>query len=162
MKSIKNIGIIAAVAIVAAAIMWAKQFKKTGSAKAKSPVAAAVVAVLGSIGAPADRPWIEHATVAPGARKITPDLLVTAFAAAGLCSIEGDKPGPLRFLSPIAHDGPGVRATIELPAGKTADQNLTFSADIPEAHFEGQTHRQRADDQRDHQADGHAPGFGIA
>ena len=44
MKSIKNNGIIAAVAIVAAAIVLAKQFKKTGSAKAESPVAAAVVA----------------------------------------------------------------------------------------------------------------------
>jgi len=86
-------------------------------------VAAAVIGVLGSIGAPKDRPWLEQATVPPGARKITPDLLIQAFAAAGLSSLDpGKPPGQIRFLSPIAHDGPGVRATIELPAGKTADQ----------------------------------------
>ena len=38
------------------------------------------VRLAGVLGAPADRPWIEHATVPPGARKITPDLLIQAFA----------------------------------------------------------------------------------
>jgi len=96
-----------------------------GSPLTRFAVVAAVVAVLGSIGAPADRPWIEHATVPPGARKITPDLLIQAFAAAKLCSLDRDKaPGPIRFRSPIAHDGPGVRALIELPSGRTADEAI--------------------------------------
>jgi S-DNA-T family DNA segregation ATPase FtsK/SpoIIIE len=88
-------------------------------------VLAAVVGVLGAVGAPADHPWIEHATVSPGARKVTPDLLVRAFAAAKLCSLDPDRPpGPIRFMSPVAHDGPGVRAVIDLPAGRTATDAL--------------------------------------
>jgi S-DNA-T family DNA segregation ATPase FtsK/SpoIIIE len=92
-----------------------------GSPATRFLVISALVLAFGAVGAPADRPWIEHATVSPGARKITPDLLVQAFAAAKLCSLDADRPpGPIRFLSPIAHDGPGVRAVIELPPGKTA------------------------------------------
>jgi S-DNA-T family DNA segregation ATPase FtsK/SpoIIIE len=96
-----------------------------GSPLTRWGVVAVLVGAFGAVGAPADRPWIEHATVSPEARKITPDLLVQAFAAARLCSLDPDKaPGPIRFLSPIAHDGPGVRAVIELPAGKTATDAL--------------------------------------
>jgi S-DNA-T family DNA segregation ATPase FtsK/SpoIIIE len=97
-----------------------------GSPLTRLGVAALVVLILGGVGAPADRPWIEHATVSPAARKITPDLLIQAFAAAKLCSLDPSKaPGHIRFLSPIAHDGPGVRATIELPSGRTAAEALT-------------------------------------
>lgn len=86
----------------------------------------ATVAVFGAAGAPADRPWIDHATVSPGARRVTPDLLVQAFAAAKLCSLDPDRPpGPIRFLSPVAHDGPGVRAMIDLPVGLTARDALS-------------------------------------
>jgi S-DNA-T family DNA segregation ATPase FtsK/SpoIIIE len=96
-----------------------------GSPVTRVLVMAGLAGVFGWVGAPADRRWIEHAIVSPGARKITPDLLVQAFAAARLCSLDGDRaPGPIRFLSPIAHDGPGVRAVIELPAGKTATEAL--------------------------------------
>jgi S-DNA-T family DNA segregation ATPase FtsK/SpoIIIE len=64
--------------------------------------------------------------VSPKAVKITPDLLVQAFAAAKLCSLDPDRsPGTIRFMSPIAHDGPGVRAVIDLPAGITASDALT-------------------------------------
>jgi len=115
----------AAITAVVAAVMVSPYSPLT-----RIVVAVAVIAGLGGIGAPADRPWIEHATVPPGARKITPDLLVQAFAAAKLCSIEGDKPGPLRFLSPIAHDGPGVRAVVELPAGVTADTAVKRRVEI--------------------------------
>ena len=84
-------------------------------------VVVAVVAGFGAAGAPVDRPWIEHATVPAKARRITPDLLLQAFAAAKLCSLDPDRaPGPIRFASPVAHDGPGVRAMIDLPAGVTA------------------------------------------
>ena len=84
-----------------------------------------VVLTFGAVGAPADRPWLDHATVPPNARRVTPDLLVGAFAAAKLCSLDADRPpGPIRFLSPIAHDGPGVRAVIDLPAGQTATEAL--------------------------------------
>jgi S-DNA-T family DNA segregation ATPase FtsK/SpoIIIE len=88
-------------------------------------VAAAAIGVFGALGAPADRPWIDHATVPPTARRVTPDLLVRAFAAAKLCSLDPDRPpGSIRFLSPVAHDGPGVRAVIDLPAGLTATDAL--------------------------------------
>jgi S-DNA-T family DNA segregation ATPase FtsK/SpoIIIE len=97
-----------------------------GSPLTRVAVLAVTVAVFGAVGAPADRPWIEHATVPPGARKVTPDLLVQAFAAAKLCSLDRDRPpGPIRFLSPVAHDGPGVRAMIDLPAGLTASDALS-------------------------------------
>jgi DNA segregation ATPase FtsK/SpoIIIE, S-DNA-T family len=96
-----------------------------GSPLTRFAVIAGLIGVFGAKGAPADRPWIDHATVSPGARKITPDLLVQAFAAARLCSLDAERaPGPIRFLSPIAHDGPGVRAVIELPAGKTASDAI--------------------------------------
>jgi hypothetical protein len=53
------------------------------------------------------------------------DLLVQAFAAAKLCSLDPDRhPGPIRFLCPVAHDGPGVGAMIDLPAGFTASDAL--------------------------------------
>jgi DNA segregation ATPase FtsK/SpoIIIE, S-DNA-T family len=116
-----------AVAVVAILVI------AVGVAVAVSPVSpatrflviAGLVGVFGAVGVPADRPWIEHATVSPGARKITPDLLVQAFAAAKLCTTDPDRaPGPIRFLSPIAHDGPGVRAVIELPPGRTATDAL--------------------------------------
>jgi S-DNA-T family DNA segregation ATPase FtsK/SpoIIIE len=92
-----------------------------GSPVTRFVVAAAVIAAFGAAGAPVDRPWIEHATVPSKARRITPDLLVQAFAAAKLCSLDSDRaPGLIRFASPVAHDGPGVRAMIDLPAGVTA------------------------------------------
>jgi S-DNA-T family DNA segregation ATPase FtsK/SpoIIIE len=84
-----------------------------------------LVLVFGAMGTPADRQWLDHATVPPTARRVTPDLLVRAFAAAKLCSLDADRPpGPIRFLSPIAHDGPGVRAVIDLPPGQTATEAL--------------------------------------
>jgi DNA segregation ATPase FtsK/SpoIIIE, S-DNA-T family len=115
------VGLVAVVVIAVAVAVAASP----GSPATRFLVIAALVGVFGAVGAPADRPWIEHATVSPGARKITPDLLVQAFAAAKLCSLDGDRaPGPIRFLSPIAHDGPGVRAVIELPAGRTASEAI--------------------------------------
>src|SRR5690606_31595814 len=116
------IGLVAAVAwVVAAGVVLSPWSPLTRFA-----VLAVTVGVFGAGGAPADRPWIEHATVSPGARKVTPDLLVRAFAAAKLCSLDPDRePGPIRFLSPVAHDGPGVRALIDLPAGRTASDALS-------------------------------------
>ncbi|MGH3659147.1 MAG: cell division protein FtsK, partial [Micromonosporaceae bacterium] len=116
------VAVVAAVAwVVAAGVVLSPWTPLTRFA-----VLAATVTVFGAVGAPADRPWIEHATVSPGARKVTPDLLVQAFAAAKLCSLDPDRPpGPIRFLSPVAHDGPGVRAMIDLPAGLTASDALS-------------------------------------
>jgi S-DNA-T family DNA segregation ATPase FtsK/SpoIIIE len=111
------LGLVAVIVIALAAMLAVSP----GSQATRVLLIAGLLAVFGWVGAPADRRWIDHATVSPGARQITPDLLVQAFAAAKLCSLDGDRaPGPIRFLSPIAHDGPGVRAVIELPAGKTA------------------------------------------
>jgi S-DNA-T family DNA segregation ATPase FtsK/SpoIIIE len=115
------VGLVVVIVIAVAAVVAASPW----SPATRFLVIAGLLGVFGWVGAPADRPWIEHATVNPGARKITPDLLVQAFTAAKLCSLDGDRaPGPIRFLSPIAHDGPGVRAVIELPAGKTATDAL--------------------------------------
>lgn len=88
-------------------------------------VPAGVVWLLARRGVPHDRPLVEHAIVPPAVRRITPDLLVQAFASAKLCTTDPDRPpGPIRFAAPIAHEGPGVRAVVDLPPGVTATEAL--------------------------------------
>jgi DNA segregation ATPase FtsK/SpoIIIE, S-DNA-T family len=87
--------------------------------------AVAVLVGLARVGAPADRPMVDHAVVPPQAKRITPDLIEFGFASAKLCSLDDERaPGRLRFASPVAQDGPGVRALVDLPPGVTASQAL--------------------------------------
>ncbi|WP_067509258.1 cell division protein FtsK [Actinoplanes sp. TFC3] len=86
----------------------------------------AIVGVLGFIGSSADRPLMEPAAVKPRVRKLTADVLMRAFLAAGLC--KADK--PITFPSPIMRDGPGWRAVIDLPFGTKADTAIKKRNDL--------------------------------
>ncbi|OPC81958.1 cell division protein FtsK [Embleya scabrispora] len=77
--------------------------------------AAAIVAVLGWAGTPADRPVIEGARVKFRARKLTSDIVVRAFVSAGLTT----KDQGIAFPRPIVQEGDGWRVVVDLPYGKT-------------------------------------------
>lgn len=83
----------------------------------------AFVALCGWAGRPKDRPAIPSAVVtSPSARKITPDVIMRALHAAGLCK-EMDGPDAPQFVAPGVHrDGPGFAAIIDLPFGFTAQK----------------------------------------
>ena len=86
MKNIKNIGIVAAVVMVAAAIVLAKQFKKTGSAKAEIPVATAAETAAGVAG--------DNAVVVAAQEKAMPKLI----------DLGADKCIPCKMMKPILDD----------------------------------------------------------
>lgn len=89
------------------------------SPAARVPTVLALIAAAGWYGRPLDRPMIDAAVVtAPGARPITPDLLVQAFTAAGLCKADN----PITFGAPVVRDGAGWRAVVDLPFGETASK----------------------------------------
>src|SRR5207244_3215098 len=80
-------------------------------------VIALAVGLLGWHGRRKDRRIIDPAVVeAAGVRKITPDMVVAAFCAAGL----GSEKDPITFQAPGVHrDGKGFAARIVLPIGVT-------------------------------------------
>jgi S-DNA-T family DNA segregation ATPase FtsK/SpoIIIE len=82
-----------------------------------------VVAVLGRIGQPADKPLVTGATVLEGlAPKPTSELIVNSLRNLGVAGLTEttNKPRPIQFPHPIRTDGPGWRADIDLPQGVTA------------------------------------------
>jgi len=95
-------------------------------------VLAAVVAVGGWLGRPADRPLFDHPVLPPSRVKITPDLLVEAFCAARLCNKhdDPDRHRTVAFLEPTHRDGNGYRAVVDLPGGHTAAKALTKRMEI--------------------------------
>lgn len=86
---------------------------------------------LGFAGRPMDRPYIESAVVSePGARRITPDMIVTALHSAKLCK-EVLGPDAPEFVAPGVHrDGKGYAAVIDLPHGYTAQQAIDRKTQI--------------------------------
>jgi S-DNA-T family DNA segregation ATPase FtsK/SpoIIIE len=74
--------------------------------------------LLGWNGRRADRPLIDSAIIsAPGARKLTADMVVRTCIAAKLCT-DAD---PITFVAPGVHrDGEGFRAVFDLPYGSKA------------------------------------------
>lgn len=88
---------------------------------------AVVVAVLGAIGNPADRPLLDTAVSVTRAPKLTSDVVLAALGALGVAGInqaiakKGAKDA-VRFAEPISRDGPGWRAVVDLPPGVTVDQ----------------------------------------
>jgi S-DNA-T family DNA segregation ATPase FtsK/SpoIIIE len=84
-------------------------------------VAAAVVVIavplLAHIGRPATKPIVHPAIVTPRFRKLTADIVLRAYYAAGLGHPE--KPGQqVQFGSTMARDGDGSRVLVDLPYGK--------------------------------------------
>ncbi|PRY17627.1 cell division protein FtsK [Pseudosporangium ferrugineum] len=87
---------------------------------------AALVGALGLIGSSPDKPLLDVAAVKPRVRKLTADVLMRAFLAAGLCKPDN----PLTFPMPIMRDGPGWRAVIDLPYGTKADTAIKKRTDL--------------------------------
>ncbi|WP_367124763.1 cell division protein FtsK [Streptomyces phytohabitans] len=70
---------------------------------------------LGCVGAPADRPLVHPAKVTFRKRKLSSDVVVRAFEAAGMTT----KDQGITFPRPIGRDGEGWRVVVDLPFGKT-------------------------------------------
>ncbi len=88
---------------------------------------AVLVAVLGWAGAPADRPLISRAVVATRAQKLTSDIVIRALGSLGIPAITqalGPKGSGINFPDPIARDGQGWRAVVDLPYGVTVTDIL--------------------------------------
>lgn len=87
-----------------------------------SPVAAGAVgagllAAAGAAGRPADTPLVTRAVVKHKLRPLTSREVERALESIGIAAIRQDG---VRFCDPIARDGDGWRAVIDLPAGVTA------------------------------------------
>lgn len=81
---------------------------------------------FGIVGAPKDKPITTRAVVKPEYAKLTSDVILRALGALGALGIPAltqavAKGGRgLAFVTPIAMDGPGFRAELDLPFGVTA------------------------------------------
>ncbi|MQA96015.1 MAG: cell division protein FtsK [Streptosporangiales bacterium] len=96
-------------------------------------LAGALLAGLGLAGGPADRPLLDVARIKPRARKLTADVVTRALLATGLVKDAAD----ISFPAPIMRDGPGWRATVDLPHGVTSGKviarrdQLASGLDLP-------------------------------
>jgi S-DNA-T family DNA segregation ATPase FtsK/SpoIIIE len=85
---------------------------------------ALLLAGLGIVGRPADRPLLDTAVVIPRAPRLTSDMVTSALAVLGIPGINqalAKDPKAISFPSPIARDGAhGYRADVDLPLGVTA------------------------------------------
>ncbi|MEW1720847.1 cell division protein FtsK [Streptomyces sp. NPDC093109] len=82
----------------------------------------AVVLALGSAGTRADAPVVTRAVELPDAPKLTSDIVLRALGALGIPAInqaQGKGRDGFEFTGPITRDGPGWRATGNLPFGVT-------------------------------------------
>ncbi|AEA27905.1 cell division protein FtsK/SpoIIIE [Pseudonocardia dioxanivorans CB1190] len=83
-------------------------------------VIAAAVLACGHVGAPADRPIVQGATVTTGqAPKLTSDSVTAALRSLGIAALNA-RGATVDFPHPIRVDGPGWRADVDLPLGVTA------------------------------------------
>ena len=96
-----------------------------------APTVLVLVLVLGWWGRPMDRPYIESAvTSAPEARKLTPDMIITALYGAKLCK-ETTGPDAPEFVAPgVYREKAGYGAIIDLPLGVTAKLAIKRKTDI--------------------------------
>jgi S-DNA-T family DNA segregation ATPase FtsK/SpoIIIE len=83
---------------------------------------ALVVIALGVAGRPKDRPLLGPAVVNNAPPKLTADVVERALGALGIAQINQAlaKGRRISFPAPIMRDGPGWRATVDLPYGVTA------------------------------------------
>jgi len=79
------------------------------------------VLVLGYTGRPVDRPMIGPAVLLPQQQKLTSDIVIRALRATGLPALN-QKDTTITFPQPIAMDGPGWLAVVDLPYGVTAGE----------------------------------------
>ncbi len=93
-------------------------------AHALAGLAAAVLAA--ALGRRADRPLLDTAVLSPRVRKLSPDIVLRAFIAAGLAKEDN----PVSFATPIHRDANGWRVVIDLPYGGTADKAMGRRVDV--------------------------------
>ena len=92
-------------------------------------LAAVALPLLARAGRPADRRIIGQAVVTPRFRKLSADIVLRAYYAAGLGN--PDKPGQeVTFGSPMARDGEGSRVLVDLPYGKGLDDAVKAKPSI--------------------------------
>lgn len=105
------------VGTVTAAVLWA-----LAPEAARWAAAAVMAAVLGAVGAPADRPLLDTVTSRRQAPKLTSDMVVRALSSLGIAGITqalSKDPKAIDFVDPIAREGNGWRAVVDLPRGVT-------------------------------------------
>lgn len=83
-------------------------------------VAVTVTVPLARIGRPIDRPIVTPAVVTARFRKLTADIVLRAYYAAGLGKPDKEDQR-VTFGSPMARDGEGSRVLVDLPYGKGLD-----------------------------------------
>ena len=92
---------------------------------ARPAALAAVVAVLGWLGTPEDKPLLDTAVTVNRVHRLTSEVVLRAVLALGIAEINktaakhGEK-NAVHFVAPITRDGPGWRADLDLPYGVTA------------------------------------------
>jgi S-DNA-T family DNA segregation ATPase FtsK/SpoIIIE len=80
---------------------------------------AAVVATLGRVGAPTDRPLMASAVVRSGAApQLRSELVERALRSCGISAMN-TQGAQITFVDPITRDGPGWKAVLDLPYGVT-------------------------------------------
>ncbi|MGH3658611.1 MAG: cell division protein FtsK, partial [Micromonosporaceae bacterium] len=99
---------------------------ETATTAGRLLLAAVALGGLGLVGRRPDKPVVDHAVITPRARRLTADVVTRAFVGAGLCKDDN----PIAFPAPIARDGDGWRAVVDLPHGKTADQAIKKRVEI--------------------------------
>lgn len=85
-----------------------------------------LVALAGVLGRPPDRRLLDRAVVPTRAAKLTSDVVLRAMTSLGIGQINeaARAGGGVSFPAPIVRDGPGWRATMDLPYGVTATDVL--------------------------------------
>jgi DNA segregation ATPase FtsK/SpoIIIE, S-DNA-T family len=113
----------------------------------------AALPLLAHHGRPADKPIIAPAVVTPRFRRLSADVVLRAYYAAGLG--HPDKPGQqVTFGAPMARDGEGSRVVVDLPYGKglgdavNARSAIASGLDVTESqvflHRDPTSHRRHA------------------
>ncbi|GAB3226520.1 FtsK/SpoIIIE domain-containing protein [Glycomyces halotolerans] len=86
-------------------------------------VAASIVAGLGLVGKPADKPLATRAVVKAKLQPLTSPMVERALGRIGIAALSSGKgEDRLNWPAPIREDGPGWRAEIDLPGGVTASE----------------------------------------
>ncbi len=85
--------------------------------------AAAALLLLGALGVDRDKPVFTRAVLPPTVEPLTSDIVIRGLAATGIPELKkaAEKGAGIDFVAPIAIDGPGWRAEVNLPYGVTAD-----------------------------------------
>ena len=88
-------------------------------------ILAGLVAVLGVLGHPADKPLLDRAVVVPRVARLTSEVVVRSLSVLGIAGISqalAKNSRAVNFPMPITRDGPGWRADVDLPFGVTAGE----------------------------------------